>query len=123
MIRGIISGVLTRQAEERLSKTGKTYLKATIRDGSGDGARWISVFAFADAVRETIADMAGGDPIAVSGEIDCEIYTPETGPPKVSWSIKVDGVLSAQTGRKRAVAKLEQLQDGRDEPIDDPIPF
>ena len=120
MIRAIVSGVLTRQAEERLSKTGKPYLKATIRDGSGDGARWVAAFVFNDAVREAISGMAAGEAIAVAGEIDAEIFTPEAGPARISWSIKVDGVLSAQTGaRKRSAAEPEQPREGRDDPIDD----
>ena len=109
MIRAIVSGVLTRQAEERLSKTGRPYLKATVRDGSGDGARWVVAFVFNDAVREAISGMAAGEAIAVAGEIDAEIFTPEAGPARISWSIKVDGVLSAPahnlTGKRPTPAR------------------
>ena len=120
MIRAVVSGALARQPEERLSKAGKPYILASVREGSGDKARWISVFAFADEVRETISNMAAGAAIAVSGEIDAEVFTPEGGQARVSWSIRADAVLSANSGaRKRSPTEPEQPQEDRN----DPIPF
>ena len=85
MIRGLIAGVLTREPEARQSKAGNPYTMASIREGSGDKARWVTAFVFADEAREAVAGMAAGDAISVSGEIEAEVFTPEGGPPRVSW--------------------------------------
>ena len=62
--------------------------------------------------------MAAGDAIAVAGEIDAEIYAPEGSPPRISWSIRADAVLTAQTGaRKRSATEPPR------EELNDPIPF
>jgi hypothetical protein len=119
LIRGLIAGSLARQPEERQSKVGKPYTLASIREGSGDKARWISAFLFSDETRGAVAGMTAGEAIAIAGEIDAEVYVPEGGQPRVSWSVKVDAVLSANTGaRKRNAAEPEQPREERDE-----IPF
>jgi single-stranded DNA-binding protein len=120
MIRGIVAGALARPPEARQSKAGNPYILATIREGSGDKARWISAFAFNAEVREAISGMEAGDAIAVAGELDAEVYVPEGGQPRISWSIKADAVLSANSGaRKRNATEPEQPREGPD----DPIPF
>ena len=119
MIRGIVSGVLTRAPAERESKGGRPYLLATIREGSGDKARWISAFAFNDEAREAISGMAAGEAVAVAGELDAEIYTPEGGQPRVSWSIRADAVLTTNSGARKRSATEPEPQEGPD----DPIPF
>ena len=39
-------GVLGQDAERKISKTGREYLRFSMRVGDGDGAQWISVLAF-----------------------------------------------------------------------------
>ena len=129
MIRGLISGVLTREPEARQSKAGNPYTMASIREGSGDKTRWISAFVFADEARAAVAGMAAGDAISVSGEIEAEVYVPENNPPRISWSIRADAVLTAQTGARkrtpepREIQKREGPETRNPAPIDDDIAF
>jgi hypothetical protein len=42
-----------------------------------------------------------GEPIAVSGEINAELWTPEDGSePRLSWKITADAVLTARRQRQ-----------------------
>jgi hypothetical protein len=66
------------------------------------------VVAFDEASIAAVLSMKVGEPIAVSGEFDCELYTPVGGEPRLSWKITADVVLSAKakpnqrTGREVA---------------------
>jgi hypothetical protein len=60
-------------------------------------------------VIEALKELAVGEPIAVSGEFDCELWTPEGGgESRLSWKIRADAVLSAKAKPKKA-----KLQDSR----------
>lgn len=104
-MRAIVSGALARDPEEKTSKSGNAYVLATIREGSGDRARWVRCFVFGDEACAAVLTLKAGDPIAVAGEIDAEIYAPAGAEPRVSWSAKVDAVLTARRSRK---AKAEE---------------
>lgn len=98
--RAIVSGVLTRAAQQRTSKSGNPYVLATVRDGNGDAVRWWSVIAFNAASMGEILKLREGDPIAISGEFDAEIYRPDGKEPRVSWKITADAILSARRPAK-----------------------
>jgi len=44
--RAIISGVLFKAPASKTTKTGKPFVCATIREGSGERVRWWKVFIF-----------------------------------------------------------------------------
>jgi hypothetical protein len=95
--RANVAGVLFRAPAKKTSKAGKPYVIATIREGASDTTRWWRCFAFSDSFVDEIAD---GEAIAVSGELGAELYTPEGGGSRVSWSIKADAVLTARRPKK-----------------------
>jgi hypothetical protein len=118
MIRGIVAGALFRGPEEKLSKANRPYTILTIRSGGGDATRWVRALLFNDEARAAVAGMAAGEAIAVSGELDCEVYVPEGGQPRISWSVRADAVLTAKTGaRKLSATEPEQPQEERDAPL------
>jgi len=45
-IEAAMLGVLARDAEAKISKTGKQYLRFTLRVGADDSVQWVSVLAF-----------------------------------------------------------------------------
>jgi hypothetical protein len=98
--RAIVSGVLFRAPATKTSKAGKPYVFATIRSGSGEAARWWKCFVFSETAIEEISQLGDGDPIAVAGEFDCELYAPAGGESRLSWRITADAVLTAKRGRK-----------------------
>ena len=135
--RAIVSGVLFRAPAVKISKNGKPYAFATIRSGSGDAARWWKVFVFSESGIEEISSLGDGEPIAVAGEFDAELYAPADSESRVSWKIVADAVLSARRKPKplerkpkadkparpveNAAAPLLEERGGR--PFDDAIPF
>ena len=48
-------GVLGQDADEKVSKSGKLYLRLSLRVGDGDQAQWVSVLSF-DAEAIELAD-------------------------------------------------------------------
>jgi single-stranded DNA-binding protein len=101
-MRAIVSGALARDPEEKTSKSGNAYILATIREGSGESARWVRCFVFGNEPCASVLTLKAGDPIAVAGEIDAEVYAPPGAEARVSWSAKVDAVLTARRARPAA---------------------
>jgi single-stranded DNA-binding protein len=107
--RAIVSGAVHKAAEERTSKNGNPFATLTIRENVNGSTRWWRVVAFNEIAIEAMKGLAVGDPIAVSGEFDCELWTPEGGgESRLSWKITVDAVLSARAKHK---PKAEQRPD------------
>jgi hypothetical protein len=79
---------------EKISKGGKPYLLATIRDGTGEAARWWKAF-IAEGLCDEVRRLSDGEPIGVAGEIDCQPYE-KGGEQRLNWSVVVDVVLSAR---------------------------
>jgi hypothetical protein len=103
--RAIVSAVLFRTPASKISKAGKPYVVATIREGSGERVRWWKVFVFSESAVEEILRLNDGEPIAVAGEFDCELYAPSGGEPRLSWRLTADAVLSAHPKRKPKTEK------------------
>ena len=92
----VVNVVMVKTAVEKISKNGKRYAIATLREKNGQGTRWWKAFVFSESAIEAILSISDGEPIAVSGEFDCELYAPAGGESRLSWKITVDGVLSAR---------------------------
>jgi len=92
--RALVSGVLFKAPASKVSKAGKPYVLGTIREGSGDAARWWNVVIFAESACEEALRLGDGEPIAVAGEFSCESYAPARGESRLSWRIVADVVLS-----------------------------
>jgi single-stranded DNA-binding protein len=95
-VRAIVSGVLHKAPETKVSKNGNSYARATIRDGKGDDANWWACLVFSASAVEEVQRLAPGDPIAVAGEIKADIYTPPGKEPRVNLTIMADTLLSAR---------------------------
>jgi single-stranded DNA-binding protein len=137
--RGIVNGVLSRDPAQKTSKAGKPYVIATIRDGKGDAVRWWKVFIFGESLIEEIMRLGDGEPIAVAGEFDCEVYAPASGESRLSWRITADAVLSARpkpkadkasrasqprpSGAGQDVAAASWASPNRGGALDDDLPF
>jgi hypothetical protein len=94
--RAIVAGALFKAPASKVSKAGKPYALVTIREGRGDAARWWKAFIFGDDAMAQVLRLGDGDPLAVAGEFDCQNYKTDAGECRLSWSIMVDGVLSAR---------------------------
>jgi single-stranded DNA-binding protein len=99
--RALVNGALHKAAEGRTSKAGTRFSTFTLREKVNGSTRWWSVVAFDEASIAAVLSMKVGEPIAVSGEINAELWTPEDGSePRLSWKITADAVLTARRHRK-----------------------
>jgi hypothetical protein len=138
--REIVSGLLFKAPVSKTSKTGKPYVLATMREGSGERVRWWKCFAFSEAPIEELLRLGDGDPIAVAGEIDADVYAPEGSDPRVNWRVTADTVMSARkpkakpegtkhtpkeaTGRDRAGSSwASPSASAGSVPFNDAVPF
>jgi len=126
--RAIVAGVLFKAAASKVSKAGKPFAMATIREQSGDAVRWWRCFVFGERALAEILRLDEGEPIAVAGVFDCELYAPAGGEARLSWKIVGDEILTARRkpkpkGPATRPAPGAPLFDGRRPPIDDDIPF
>jgi len=108
--RALVSGVLFR-ATPKISKLGKPYVAATIRDGRGDETRWWSTLIFEAVAVDEISRLGIGDPIAVAGEIDAQVYAPDGGEPRINLQILVDRVVSVRKPAKPKEQRVERELD------------
>ena len=100
--RGIVLGALHKAAELRTSKNGNPFSTFTIRESHNGATRWWQAIAFSESAIEVLKELAAGDPIAVAGGIDAEIYAPTGSESRISWRITCDGILSARAKPKKA---------------------
>ena len=117
MTRAIVSGALHKSAEERTSKNGNPFATFTIRESLNGATRWWQAIAFDEASIAAVLSLKVGEPIAVSGGIDAEIYAPAGSEGRISWKITADAILSAKAKPK---PKAEQ-RAGRE--VNQPRPF
>ena len=137
MTHAVIAGSLQKPAEQRTGKNGGSYITGAIIETIGTEKRWWRFVAFDEASVAALVALQAGEAVAVSGEISAEIYAAEGREARVSWSIKVSCVLTAQakpkpsaSGRDTAERPLAAPdQSGKPvhpkygDTLDDPIPF
>lgn len=127
----LISGVLFRAPEQRLSKACKPFVVATIRAKDGDATQWWKVIAFSESVGAELLRLNDGDALSVQGALRVETYDRD-GTTKVSLTCIADAVLTLrQPPRQRdkkaptqdARSRRERCAGVGDPQLDDAIPF
>ena len=113
MIRGIVSGALSKAVEIRTSKGGKPFAVFTLRETVSGAIRWLQCIAFSESAIADLKEMAAGEPIAVAGEITAEIYAPAGAESRINWRILVDGILSARKVKREGATRKPQAAKGR----------
>jgi Single-strand binding protein family len=94
--RAILAGSIAKPPVQKVGKSGKPFAILNVRETGVEPARWWSVILFGDGVQDVLK-LSAGDPVALAGSVDAEIYTPAGGEARVSWKFTADAVL---TGRK-----------------------
>jgi single-stranded DNA-binding protein len=104
----LLSGKIVREPERKVSKLGKPYASATVRDGYGDDATWWRVFAFSESAAEELLGLRDGDAVAASGSFKAELYNGRDGA-RISLSMVADRLISARKlKRQRDKERREQ---------------
>ena len=133
-------GTLGQDAELKISKSGRSYIRFSMRVGDGDSAQWLSVLAF-DPEAIVIADrFVRGACVYVEGRLSTNEWTGQDGEKRLGLSVMSWHCRLAQIGRqkvksgatKASVAAEQVYHSPRSGPagrlpgsgdFDDPIPF
>jgi hypothetical protein len=97
--RAILAGSLAKQPASKIGKSGKPFAILSVRETGVEPARWWSAILFGDAVPDVLR-LSVGDPIALAGSPEAEVYTPQGGEARVSWKFTADAILTARKAAK-----------------------
>jgi single-stranded DNA-binding protein len=126
----LVSGVLFRAPEQKISKAGKPFVTATIKVAADNTADFWSVLVFSESAQAELLRLGEGDKLSAQGSFKVEPYTARDGQTRISRTLFADHVLALrQPPRERkpkaAAADAPDLpgpsNDGRD--FSDDIPF
>ena len=97
--RAILAGSIAKPPVSKVGKSGKPFAILSVRETGVEPTRWWSAILFGDGVPDVLR-LSAGDPIALAGSPDAEIYSPEGGEPRVSWKFTADAVLTERKAPK-----------------------
>ena len=105
----LISGRLQRDPAQKVSKSGKKYISALLKEGDGDTSTWWSLLAFSEDIIDELASLKAGDSLAVTGLFKSEIYQ-KGGKPRISHSLFVDRLIKANKQKRERPALQAQSE-------------
>lgn len=100
-IEAAFFGTLGSDAERRVSKTNKPYLRLNIRTGEGDAAVWISVMAFDPRAIEQADKLVKGARVYAEGSLRPTEWTGQDGAQRHGLSVLAWHCRLAQIGRHK----------------------
>lgn len=126
-IEAAFFGTLGRDATEKISGTGKSYLRLSIRVGDGETAAWVSVTAFDKNALASAAKFIKGARVYCEGTLRLNEWTGADGEQRRGLSVMSWHCRLAQIGRNRERKRKEtspapQIAAGEGAPFDDPLP-
>jgi single-stranded DNA-binding protein len=127
MIESAMFGTLSRDAEVKTSKAGKTYLRINLRVGDGDEAQFVNAMIFDTTAIETADKLTKGAGVYLEGKLSVDEWTGKDGAKRHGISIMSSHCRLAQIGRnkpkreKSTSAASPYAPSGTD--LDDEIPF
>lgn len=107
----LISGALFRAPERKISRSGKSYVSATIRVRDGDAAQFWRVTIFSDSAGEELMRLSAGDAVSAQGPMSAELYRPDDGEPRLSLSLIADHVLALRQPKKSREKAADSRSD------------
>jgi len=134
-IEAAFFGTLARDAESKVSKAGKPYLRFTARIGDGDGVQWVSVLAFDPAAIEAVGKMVAGARVYVEGTLSTDKYTGKDGIERLGLTVMSWHCRLSQIGRNKvrkrddgdqrtaAPSRREPVRQSQPAEFDDQVPF
>jgi single-stranded DNA-binding protein len=123
----LLNGYLFGDPEEKTSKAGKPYVKATLKEGRGDETIFVSVTAFQGTTADALLLGKDGDAVNIMGELKLRCYEKNG-----EWRPAADVIANKVTllaKPARPQAELRTRDETRTPPrrtadaIDDDIPF
>lgn len=98
-----VSGYVTRDAEAKVSKTGKPYILFSIAvvDKATDTTRYVKILNFDLAANA--ADFTKGATVRVTGKLNHDSWTGRDGVERTGWSCLASKVSVTEKPKARAV--------------------
>jgi single-stranded DNA-binding protein len=115
-IEAAFFGTLGKNAESKVSASGKQYLRLSVRVGDGDQAQWVSVMAFDKDAIDAADKMTTGGRVYVEGRLSINEWTDKAGARRTGISLMSWHCRLSQIGRNRP--KREQQQPKQNFPRD-----
>jgi single-stranded DNA-binding protein len=137
-------GILGRDAESKVSKNGKPYLRLNVRCGDGDVAQWVGAMVFDEQAVAAADKMLKGARVYLEGSIKLDEWTGQDGSKRaglsvMSWHCRLAAIgqhkprREHKDGSRQPAAAEPSLLDADDRQrrirgvpdrdLDDPIPF
>jgi single-stranded DNA-binding protein len=96
-----ITGRLSADAEVKLGKTGRAYLRMRVRVGEGDAAQWIGITCFDEATISNAGTFSKGAAVYIEGRLSLGTWTGQDGVLRHGLSVVASHCRLAQIGRNR----------------------
>jgi hypothetical protein len=96
----LVAGTLFRAPERKISRSGKSYVSATLKVRDGDASQFWRVTVFSESAGDEMMRMSAGDAASAQGVMRAEIWTPEGKEPRIALSLTADAILPLRRERQ-----------------------
>ncbi|MGK2941286.1 MAG: single-stranded DNA-binding protein [Immundisolibacter sp.] len=122
-IEAHFTGRLGKDAELRQTKAGKamTVLSVVVNNPDSDAGTWCAVLAF-EELADRLAGLTKGAELYAKGKLKAELYTPQSGEPRVSLTLLATHAEPLALERKPKTPRTRREPSPcADEPFDDAL--
>lgn len=122
-------GALGRDAESKVSGSGKRYVRLNVRVGDGDTAQWVNVTAFDAKAIEVAEKLIKGARVYIEGRLSLDEWTAQDGAKRhglsaVSWHCRLAEIGRNKPKRETGASEAQAPKSNTARPaFDDDIPF
>jgi single-stranded DNA-binding protein len=106
-------GTLGKDAESKVSGSGKSYVRLNVRVGDGDQAQWISVMAFDQSAIDAADKLTKGVAVYVEGRLSISEWVDKNGAKRTGLSVISGHCRIAQIGRNRPKRAARDQDEAR----------
>jgi len=99
-------------AERKVSKAGKPYLRFSARCGDSDNAEWVSILSFDPQAIELADKLVKGARVYIEGRLSTSEWTGQDGTKRLGLSVMSWHTRLAQIGRNKAKGRTEKASCG-----------
>jgi hypothetical protein len=103
-VLAIVTGSLFRAPEQRVAKSGKPFVSATLKVQNGDALQWWNIVAFRESVQADLLQLREVDGLGARGALRVETYE-KAGETKLSLNMTVEAVLALRPPARERKAK------------------
>jgi single-strand DNA-binding protein len=120
-IETAILGTLGRDAESKISKNGRPYLRLSVRAGDSDTGQWVNVMTFDETAIAAADKFTKGTRCYIEGKLTLDQWTTQDGEKRTSLSVMSWHCKLAAIGRNKSQAAPAPAKAKPE--YDDQIPF